>query len=424
MSQFPNVGAMPPMSIASYANPGSFAGVQLPPIQAPNFSGDLQGDQTQANAQNQQLYQQALNTQANAYNNQQGDIQQAIQQQQGYGQSQLSSLGQQLQQQLGANQQSNVSRGLSNTTLNQTSQAPIMQNYNQAVAGVNNQSANLMNGLYSNLATSQAQGANSLANLIASRTDQAPNAASFAQLNQQANSNPGMIQGSTFQAPTGGAGGQGGGMGAPIQNGAMPSISGSGAGGVAPSGQTYYQGSQANSAGNQFSSDGSLPNTSDSGGGQTITGGGGAATLYGQGETVPAPNVPGVTTGAFPPGSYNAPGMTMTPSQGYTGGTLGSGSGSGNVQGSGSQPSATGGSSPDYGSMGLGQLMQQQVAPAGTNTGPAAQQSSAPSSISAAMQPSSAPPSASSAPPSPGAAWMNPGNGQPGYWVNQSGTRI
>lgn len=263
---------MMPSSISAYAPVGSFNGVTLPQVQPPNLAtpatlnpldveNALQQNQAAANAQNQSLYQQALSTETNAYNSQQSDIQAAIQAQQGYGQSQITQLGTQLQGQLGANTQSNVSRGLSNTTLNQTSQVPILNNYNQAVAGVNNQSANLMNGLYSNLASSQASGANSLANLIASRNDLAPNASQFANLNMQANSSPGMIGGSTFAQP--GGGGLGG-MSAPA-----PQASGSRSASAAPAGSPGSPGGQFNNA-----TQGELPNTSDSGGGQSLTSGG------------------------------------------------------------------------------------------------------------------------------------------------------
>lgn len=291
---------MMPLSIGAYGNAGTFNGVALPNLQAPNFASPdsldatdvdttLQNNQNLANQQNQALYQQALQQQANGYNNQQQSIQQAMQADAGYGQAQISQLGLQLQNNLGNNTQSNTSRGLNNTTLALTSQAPIMNNYNQAVAGVNNQAANLQAGLASNLASSQIAGGNALANTIASRTDQAPNAATFATLNQQANSNPGQIQGYQFQAPTSQ-------QSSPYQ-------------GSTPYGSIQQQPQNIQSSSDQFGTLGGIPTfgensttdflTSDSGGGQAATGGngygGGTATIYGQGQQMPASQVPGVT---------------------------------------------------------------------------------------------------------------------------------
>ena len=150
------------------------------------FLASLQQAQAQANQQNQTDFGQALGLETQGFENQQQSIQQAIAAQAGYGQSEQTQLQQQLQQNLGSNLSSNVSRGLANSTAAATSQAPILNNYNQGVAGISNQAANLQAGLYSNLASSESQGANSIANLLAQENNTPPNQALLAQLQQQA----------------------------------------------------------------------------------------------------------------------------------------------------------------------------------------------------------------------------------------------
>lgn len=384
MSSIPS--SMMPLSLSAYANPGSFNGIQLPTLTpptfaAPNVGGSQQSvqdtllqNQNLANQQNQQLYQSALNTEANGYNNQQASIQQAMQADQGYGQAQLSQLGTQLQQNLGSNTSSNVSRGLSNTSAAFTSQAPILNNYNQAVAGVNNQAANLQAGLQSNLASSQIQGANSLANLIGSRTDQAPSASAFASLNQAANSGTGQIQGFNFNANPTGTGTSMGGMSSSGMSGAPGRAAQSGAGGNA-------SGSNAPSylGGNSGTSDFL---TSDSGGGQSVSTGNLDSSGY-NGQYSPLGTDPGSMFQGYG-------GLT----DGYDGGML-TGDTSGSNMGTGSDGTDNSGQATTPTSqLGLqggefGGMPAQSPAPAAQAPAAGAPQQgpTAPASISSAMQP-------------------------------------
>lgn len=75
-------------------------------------------------------------------------------------------LGQQLQQNQGQVSQNLVNRGLGNSTVAQTMQQAPLQTYNQGMANVANQGAERQMQAYGSLANMQAQGGQSLSNIV------------------------------------------------------------------------------------------------------------------------------------------------------------------------------------------------------------------------------------------------------------------
>lgn len=220
----------------SSGNLGSYLGINYTMPQAPNAFGSPQQQQQQANTANQLRYGQGLQTLAAGNNAQQQSITNAMDASKTYGQTALQNLGLQYQNAQGqATQQANT-RGLGDTTIAQTMQALPTRTYNQGVAQVNEQQAQLASGLQLNMGNAQAQGANSIANYISQRNDMGPNQGLLSSLAQKAASNAGQPKTLTPPAPLSsdfGSGGGGGRGGAGGSSGGNPNTSNGGGAGSA-----------------------------------------------------------------------------------------------------------------------------------------------------------------------------------------------
>lgn len=117
-----------------------------------------------------------------------GSLQNAIKQQQNTTSGQMAGLQQQLQQNLGKTTQGAVNRGLGNTSVLNTLQQAPMQTYNLAAQNVQNNQAQNLAQLYSQLAQAQMGGGEDLLSgylnaLSGQANNQATNAATVGQNN-------------------------------------------------------------------------------------------------------------------------------------------------------------------------------------------------------------------------------------------------
>lgn len=192
-----------PISAAMGAGGGTGVGAGnftsgLAPVTTPKMgqvtNGDLsnpasianlvQGYQNQANNANSQRYGQALGVMGQAQdstNSLYGAAQGTVG---AMGQQALSRIGLNLQQQLGQQSQDAVSRGLGNTTIADTMQYMPQREAADATLGVNQAVAQMQQNLDTQQASSQTGYGNSIAGLIGSRNDQAPDIGQYAALTQ------------------------------------------------------------------------------------------------------------------------------------------------------------------------------------------------------------------------------------------------
>lgn len=130
----------------------------------------------QANAANNQRYGQGLGVLTGGY-------QQAMQNAQQFGNTSRQNLNTQLQNNLGQVAQNSVSRGLGNTTIQDSMKAQAQRTYDQSMTGVNEAVAQQQAGLLTG-------GAGAVSNWIGQRNDQAPDLGQYTGLIQQALSAP------------------------------------------------------------------------------------------------------------------------------------------------------------------------------------------------------------------------------------------
>lgn len=135
-----------------------------------------------------------LQTATAGYNNALGSLNKSMKSITGSDSSQMMGAQQQLQQNQGRVQQGLINSGLGNTTVAQTMQQAPLQTYNTAVQGIQNNTQHQQMQGYDQLASQQAQGGMSLANLMMAMQNQQGQQAATPNKNPQHTQQMGLYQ--------------------------------------------------------------------------------------------------------------------------------------------------------------------------------------------------------------------------------------